>query len=118
MSTETQVRANSNLNFRASGSKGAKVLCVIMKGVLIEQTSARNTNGFAKGIVRTYRTGNEMFTVADSLSRGLFKEVKLGVGAVFIADKPVDEFGRVFGHVEGWFYAPYTTPVVPEEFKK
>lgn len=119
MSTETQVRANSNLNFRAAGSKGAKVLCVIMKGVLIEQISARNTNGFAKGIVRTYRKGNEMFTVADSMDKtqaGAFKEVNLGVGAVFVADKPVDESGRVFGHVEGWFYAPYTTAVKPQEF--
>jgi hypothetical protein len=116
MSAETQVRANSNLNFRAAGSKGAKVLCVVMKGVLIEQTSARNINGFAKGIVHTYRTGNEMFTVADSLSRSLFVEVRLGAGAVFVADKPIDEFGRVFGHVEGWFYAPFTTAVTPQEF--
>lgn len=49
MSAETTVRANSNLNFRAAGNKGAKVLCVITKGTLIEQVGARNLNGFAKG---------------------------------------------------------------------
>lgn len=65
--------------------------------------------------MHTYRTGDEMFTVADSLSRGLFVEVKLGIGAKFIPDKPVDEFGRVYGHVEGWFYAPYTTTLVSDE---
>lgn len=115
MSTETVVRANSNLNFRATGNKGAKVLCVITKGTLINQIGARNVNGFARGVVHSYRTGNEMFTVADSLRGGLFVEVKLGVGAKFIPDKPVDEFGRVYGHVEGWFYAPYTTVLVSDE---
>ena len=121
MSAETQVRANSNLNFRAVGNKNGKVLCVVMKGVLIEQISARNVNGFAKGIVRTYRKGSEMFTVADSMDGtqpGALKEVNLGVGAVFVADGPVDEFGRTPGRVEGWFYAPYTTVVTPEELVK
>lgn len=118
MSAETVVRANSNLNFRAAGNKGAKILCVITKGTLIEQVSARNLNGFAKGIVYSYRTGDDMFTVADSLRGGEFVEVKLGVDAKFIPDKPVDEFGRVYGHVEGWFYAPYTTALVSDEAMK
>lgn len=114
MSAETVVRANSNLNFRSAGNKGAKVLCVVTKGTLINQVGARNVNGFAKGIVHSYRKGSEMQTVADSLEPnqpGATVEIKLGIGAKFIHDKPVDVFGRVYGHVEGWFYAPYTTPV-------
>ena len=118
MSAETVVRANSNLNFRAAGNKGAKVLCVVTKGTLIEQVGARNLNGFAKGIVYSYRKNDEMQTVADSLDPsqpGATVEVKLGIGAKFIPDKPVDEFERVYGHVEGWFYAPYTTTLVSDE---
>lgn len=111
MTTETQVRCNSNLNFRSAGNKNGAVLFVATKGTLVNRIGPVNKSGYALGRIDTYRKGNEMQTVADSLSRGLTVEVKLGKDAKFVADKPVDEFGRTPGHVEGWFYVLLTTPV-------
>lgn len=111
MTTETQVRCNSNLNFRLAGKPQAKVLFVATKGTLVKRLTEPNEYGFALGRIDTYRKGDEMQTVADSLSRSLAVQVKLGRDAQFTADAQTDEFGRTPGHVEGWFYVPYTTPV-------
>lgn len=70
-------------------------MCVITKIVPDRAGWAHAISGFAKGMVHSYRTGDEIFTVANSLRGGLFVQVKLGIGAEFIPDKPVDNSARV-----------------------
>lgn len=114
MSTETLVRCNSNLNFRLTGKPKAKIMFVAQEGTLVNRLTEPNAYSYALGRIDTYRKGDEMQTVADSMDpkqSGVLVEVKLGLDAVYVADKPVDEYGRAPGHVEGWFYVPYTTPV-------
>lgn len=114
MTTETQVVCKSSLNFRLAGNKSSPVLFVATKGTLVNRISEINKSGYALGRIDTYRMGGDMQTVADSFKPdqpGATIEVKLGKDAVFVADKSIDEFGRTPGHVEGWFYVAYTTPV-------
>ncbi len=114
MTKETQVVCNFNLNFRSAGNKSSPVLFIATKGTHVNILGPVNKSGYALGRIDTFRKGSEMQTVADSLEPsqpGATVEVKLGRDAVFIADKPVDEFGRILGHVEGWFYVAYTTPM-------
>lgn len=50
---------------------------------------------FSQGCCIWYRTGNKMFTVANSLSRSLFVEVtNLALAQSSCQDQPVDELAR------------------------